>query len=400
MQTTDIAKPIKCVFCDAVLLPGPAGSEEHVFLSSIGGRLKTVRAICASCNNAFSSVDTGEADQAVATFFEAPRNFLNILSGRKEPPPTIENIFDPVSGNHYDLAPGMTPVPRKLKLPDKASMVAGSEFNLIAGSKSEANRAAEILKLRKLEVEKFVASAASHRLGMVGYRLTLKKDAAYRSLAKTAIVAAVVLFGNEVVREKASADVRSAARYGTGDIRMFVSAALGPDRLVLSNVHPHPKSPDAVLSGFEHSVVFADVSGRWRAFLEFFGGFRFCVDLGEASGLPTRCLMINPRSATHARLEADMDVPPEVAEVFDVATQNDRLISAEFSAALNRVLETCYREGEHRNEQALLGELAVALDAAGDDDEARAQVMARHSQKVATIEAGGIWKEPIDITDA
>lgn len=388
----------KCVFCDVDLLPADRGSEEHVFLSSLGGRLKTTRAICAKCNNAFATTETDNADTELSAFFEGPRNFLNIMSGRKDPPPTIENIYDPVSGNYYDLAPGMTPVPRKLWIPSKAAISAVTKVDLIAGNIKEANRAGEILKLRKIEVQELVAFAKSHRLGRMNYQMRLNKNPAYRSVAKTAIVAAVVLFGNEAVRKKASAEVRSAARYGK-DVRQFVGAALAPGWLHFINDRAHPDSPGAVASGFEHSAVFADVDGCWMAYLQFFGGFRFCVHLGVASGLPIRCLMINPRSPVHARLNVDIGIPPTISNAACIAAQHDTSILAEITTAMSRILEACYAEGAHIQDEIRLKELADALNAAGDDEAARAQVMVKHSRKIATVDAGGIWTEPVDITD-
>ena len=67
--SASVAEPLKCVFCDGNLPLASDGSEEHVFLSSLGGRLITTRAICAACNNAFSTGETEFADAVVGQFF-------------------------------------------------------------------------------------------------------------------------------------------------------------------------------------------------------------------------------------------------------------------------------------------------------------------------------------------
>jgi len=398
--SASVAEPLKCVFCDGNLPLASDGSEEHVFLSSLGGRLITTRAICAACNNAFSTGETEFADAVVGQFFEAPRNFLNIISGRKGPPPTIENLQDPASGDYFDLAPGMTPVPRKFRIPNKEVMIRGSEHRLVASTEAEAIRAREILALRRIEVEKFLASSATHRVGPMNYRMLMSnKSAAYRSIAKTAIVAGVVLFGNETIRDKVSTDLRSSARYGREQVRSLVTAAVTPDWPMLLNARAHPDSPAATASGFEHSAVFIDVRDRWRAYLAFFGGFRFCVDLGPASGLPRRSLVVNPRSAVHARLDADIGVPQTIPDIAALAAQHDPDIAAEFRSALDRVLTVCYQEGARRSDELRAKELANELEEAGEDEDARTAVMARHSQKIATIDAGGVWQEPLDFLD-
>lgn len=391
----------KCVLCGNALLPPPEGSEEHVFLSSLGGRLVTKRAICAMCNNAFATLETECADTVVSDFFEAPRNFLNIISGRRKPPPTIENLYDAVSGNHYDLAPGMVPVPRKLHLPSIDQMVKGTEHNLIARNEAEAVRAREILALRKIEIEKFVSYAACHQLGPLNYQMRLSnKNAAYRSFAKTAIVAGVVLYGNDVIREKVSTALCSTTRFGSGNIRTFVRAAVTSDWVFFLNARTRSGSPTPNPSGFEHSVVFADIGGHWQAFLQFFGGFRFCVDLGEPSGLPIRSIIVNPRSLVHASYDADIGLP-EAALLAAVAleAQHDPDVVSQFSAALSRVLEVCYAEGMSRRAELRTEEFAHELEAAGDNEAAREEVMVRLSQKIATIDSGGVWREPIDLVD-
>ena len=389
----------KCVLCDYTLLPPPDGSEEHVFLSSLGGRLVTTRAICALCNNAFATSETEYADTVVSNFFEAPRNFLNIISGRRKPPPTIENLYDAASGHHYDLAPGMVPVPRRLQLPRTERLVKGSEHNLIARTEAEAVRAREILALRKIEVEKFVAYAASHKLGPLNYQMRLSnKNAAYRSFAKTAIVGGVVLYGNNVIRKKVSNELRSSTRFGAGNIRNFVRAAVTSDWVFFVNARAHPGFSTPSPSGFEHSIVFADIGGRWQAFLQFFGGFRFCVDLGEASGLPTRWIIVNPRSPVHAPYDADIGLPEEVLlAAVALEAQHDPDVVSQFLTALSRVLEVCDDEGMRRQAELRTEEFSNELEAAGDDEAAREEVMARLSQKIAMIDSGGVWREPIDL---
>src|ERR1700734_1186667 len=94
--------PNKCIFCDSDLDPG---SAEHVFPSSIGGRLETRNAICLACNNHFAAVSGEEVDGAVADAFIAPRCALNIWTGRGKPPPTIYRAGSLPDGTEYDLGP-------------------------------------------------------------------------------------------------------------------------------------------------------------------------------------------------------------------------------------------------------------------------------------------------------
>ena len=88
-----------------------------MFLSALGGRLITGRAICPGCNNAFARDETGKIDDALAEGFIPICNGLKIWSGRNGPPPVIKKAGRLEDGTEFDLAAGYTPFMQPGRLP-------------------------------------------------------------------------------------------------------------------------------------------------------------------------------------------------------------------------------------------------------------------------------------------
>ena len=80
---------MECLFCNE---SPQKGSLEHVFLSSLGGRLVSRMVTCQTCNNNFA---TGEKiEDSVAESFAIIRCALMIWSGRDQEPPYIPNAVE------------------------------------------------------------------------------------------------------------------------------------------------------------------------------------------------------------------------------------------------------------------------------------------------------------------
>lgn len=387
----------KCLFCHADL--SPAGSEEHVFLSTIGGRLITHKATCSICNNDFATAATGKLDDTFAESFIQVRNALKMWSGRDEPPPTITRAGRLSDGTEFDFAPGLVPVAREAKIPDISVSSPGTSHRVVARDIKDAKRVLDIFSKRGYNVQ--VSGARRVREKAPGTKLAFRfvGPKAFRAAAKAAVLSVCVLYGNERAREKVDPALWSAIKKGQPDICLYAGWDYINVWPVIKEVAPHQRTPNARLSGFEHLVVVTDVGDSWIAYIEFFGGFTFSVRLGACSGLATRGLAVNPRSSTPARfvVSAEPDIKYQSRNPESYKAEFN-LISNGIKNAFERVLEKWRHESQESYFHDLSQELLNQIIAVGDSEEARTAIIRAWAEKIATIEMGDSWAEDLDTT--
>ena len=387
-----ILSPPPCLFCTPES-GALAGSEEHVFLSSIGGRIVTRQLLCAVCNNAFSPWD-----YEVSRLCLLVRNALNIRSGRGEPPPTIRNACEDQThpGVFFDLAPGLTPIPQPARIPSKADTTHGSAHSIVAIDMADVARVQDIFRKRKLDMQIESATSVRQQLPGFHYRIGMRIEEGFRSIAKLAVASACVLFDNATAGRCIKLDVRRAAREFETSIRPFVAFGYDLDWPGLNNKRPHARTPSAVPSDFDHSVVLIDVGDHWVGYVELFGAYRFVVALGPRTGLLPAALIINPMSGTCARMEADVTIPAKFK--FPATNENDNEIARRMDAETRRALELSYSVGRTENAEKYADELLKELSGIGADEAAREVAIDAWAAKVAAIELGEAWTTPVDIS--
>ena len=74
----------KCYMCNEELTAENA-TEEHIFLNAIGGRLKSTKLICKTCNSKFGS----GSDSELSNQLNFLANILMIKRERGNPPPVL-----------------------------------------------------------------------------------------------------------------------------------------------------------------------------------------------------------------------------------------------------------------------------------------------------------------------
>ncbi|WP_145144488.1 hypothetical protein [Roseomonas gilardii] len=383
-----------CLFCDAELKPG---SEEHVFLSALGAHLVTRKVTCQICNNAFASNQTGKVDDALAEAFVEIRNGLKIWSGRDDPPPTLLRAGTLDNGTEFDLAPGFTPVVRPGRLP--RDLATRPEQELVARDQDDAKRMLAIVGKRGFSTKIQQASRVQQRSPAVKLSFKFDGPKVWRSVAKTAVAGFVVMYGNGLARRHIDGDLRSSIRHDQPDIAGFAGWDFMNQWPVIISSSPHPKSPSAQPSGFEHSIIVADVNRWCVAYVEFFRDWRFSVRLGPATGLPIRGLAVNPRATKPARFVVDAIAPAAYQHRYVGCFQSEHAqILQAAGAATNRAMSSWNAEARVDYAQQLSGELDAAIEAAGENEGSRATAIKRFATRLAVLEHGAAWVDELDKT--
>jgi HNH endonuclease len=384
----------KCLFCENDLAPG---SEEHVFLSALGGRIATSRALCPDCNNSFATRATGKLDDHVAEGFKDVRNVLKIWSGRGKPPPTLPKAGSFANGPEFDLAPGFVPVARRGRLPEAIKV--GDVVQITAVDEADLNRQLEILRKRGIAYQLGTPTQEHRKAPTIKRSFEFDNPKTWRAVAKTAVTSFVVLFGNAQARGSISLDLRNAIRHGSPAIDNFAGWDFSNPWPEIESIVPDPRTLDALPSGFEHSVIIADVGQGCIGYVALFGGWRFSVLLGPRTGLPTRALAANPRSAKPARFLVTAKAPAGYARRHSGSFKLEHSVVMEgVTSAFNRALEQWNSEANTDYAEALAKELGEKVEAAGEDESARAAAIDQFAEKVAAIELGVGWSENLSLT--
>ncbi len=240
------------------------------------------------------------------------------------------------------------------------------------------------------------AKSVSKQLQAFNLPIKMQITEGFKSIAKLAFVSANVQFGNKTTLEKLSRKNRSAARDPHATVHDFVAFGYGLDWVALQNKRAHPRTPQAIASDFDHSVVLADVGGKWVGFVELFGGYRFIVILGEESGLPPAALIVNPTSLVCSKLEAD--ITPPLSFTFPTGEPDTALAVKGVAANTQRALEVCYAQGREQQAEQYAEELLGLLKEAGTDELKREEAVSRWSQKMITLKSGKPWQMPMDLS--
>ena len=383
----------KCLFCE-----NEPNSNEHVFLAALGGRLVSRHATCRECNGYFASSEGGKIDDGFAEQFIAIRCGLAIWSGRNKPPPTIQRAGAFQDGVEFDFAPGFIPALRAPSIPK--NLETGVEQQFWARDITEARKVIQISNKRGFNLEIKNVKRVQRKAPETYIEVNLGGSAGLRSAAKAAVTGACVFYGNEQARTKIDSSVLQAIYKNDPDISTLAGWDFTNEWPTPTSISAHPKTPDAQLSGFEHSLVIGDVADDWVAYVKFFGGFCFSVHLGSRSGLPAKGLAVNPRAMKSERFDLAVSMP----EYYKCRNQDSTRtefgdVSNRFQSALENIMERWRAEDQQKHYEQQADDLNKQLMSVGDDDTKRNAVIRRWAEKIITLEFGESWYETLDVAD-
>lgn len=199
----------KCIFCENELTHDT--TPEHVLLNALGGRMTTRDAICSAHNNTFG----GAIDKALAGQVEVVRNHLQLQSGKKKPPPALQNL----TAGSEKISIGSDGVPRINVPPFETVELAPGRFDvkIMVQSEEELHQilphiAAKLnmpLDQIKQQVLSGSASIVERRPDTIGHHLTFGGEDALRSIAKSCLVLLATKVGSDELKSTAFADARN-----------------------------------------------------------------------------------------------------------------------------------------------------------------------------------------------
>ncbi len=381
----------QCIFCNAPLSPG---SEEHVFLAALGGRIVTRRAMCIQCNNAFAA--DAKVDDSLADSLLIARCGLNIWSGRRKPPPTIRNVGVLDDGSPYDYAPGFVPVLRPSKIPPLGAIP--SSTTMSAKDEADVKRIINILRARGEPIQISEMRRVQQQAPSAQLEISIPGPTIYRSIGKTALTAACILYGNNVVRERSDVNLRAASRTGIPDITSFVGWDYVNEWPRDLTYLAHGDGTEAATSGFEHSVFICEVEADWIAYIGLFGRFRFSVWLGPASGLPSKGIAVNPRAGAGGRMVVRATPPATYHRRSPLSFKDEhQIIMAGIHDAFTSIMSVATAEAQEKWFASLAEDLAMRVTQAQNESSAN-EALSAWSEMVAAIHLGERWEEMLDST--
>ena len=302
-------------------------------------------------------------------------------------------------GVEYDLAPGLIPIIRSGGVPQIQSGQTSATFT--AKDENDANRILGILRAKGIVPKVTGARRVETKVPTGELEFSIPGEAAWRSLGKTAIVAACVLFGNETVRLHVDKTVRQSVFSGNPPIDQFAGWDFVNPWPQKYKFRPHKGCifSAATLSGFEHSVFICDVAGNWVAYVSIFEHMRFSIWLGTATGLPSKGIGGNPRSGGKSRLTVTANPPKSYLRRTPNSYKDEKGDNFDGMGRAMTAIGKCW-EAESRAsyfkeyKEGLENDLAVA-----PDDTSQERAILKWAQKLAALEGGKRWEEELDPTD-
>jgi hypothetical protein len=290
---------LNCIYCEVETFAPGKGSEEHVILSSLGGKKGSRNICCQSCNNKYGD-DIDEELSKELSFFST---MLDITTGRNKPAPTHDRILTH-QGKDYDLSPGGNF--RLSKADVKITDIEGAnsqEVAITAGNEEQAIKILnQVLRRYNKTIDDFSsldAKSVRTYVPTIHQRISLGGEKQLRSITKMMLSYTATLISPERLRSGCFQEVINYIKGVNSDYS-------GTQFDCVSNL---PKLPS--VKDINHRIFFISSKSRKLGvgFIELFGKLRFSSILtdkwdGESIG---RAYAIDPVSGEQENIEFDVD---------------------------------------------------------------------------------------------
>jgi hypothetical protein len=262
-----------CLYCDSPL----DGSVEHLLLSAIGGKKKSRKVLCSTCNNGLGS----SIDQVLAEQMKLFSNVLAIKTGRGKDAPMLKGL-SLSTGERLDLLPGGIPRSRDVKV--TRTTVDGREQVSIRVPAHRKEVIGEVLRGILAETGKSPANLKNPEARLesvfmdepVQVTCELGGKECFRAVGKMALNLLAATIRTDAVRAR-----------GFDAIRAFVRDESTPDEGLVNHDYRNefPDLPrNKVKAGWRHFIAVSanQATGLVAGFVELYGGLRFSALLADS----------------------------------------------------------------------------------------------------------------------
>jgi hypothetical protein len=329
----------RCLFCLSILTRDT--KPEHVLLNGLGGKKRTRRVICSSCNEALGS----KLDDELCESVKEIRNLLDLPKGDGSPAPMIRRD-DPAHG-HLVLKPGGLPVSSDVVF-DVQQNGPQVEFKLSVGTRE---KLAELLphvsrRLRITDEQARDILKEAHfeerelYLTSIYRQLSLGTEGAHRSIAKMCLVLLASCIGVERVH---TFDIQRAVEYVvSGKHRADVSIGFQSAKLPIQQI-----LESRFGRFFNGLIVRVTSEGRLYGYFCLYNGISWLLALGrgDAQSAGTYCLFSNPQ---HPSAWSEEDFGATAIDDGFFATSDASNIGDVYREFVVRMMKA-YRGAAHRN---------------------------------------------------
>jgi hypothetical protein len=191
---------LTCIYCESEEFESGKGSEEHVILSSLGGKKSSKNICCQTCNNKYGD----EIDEELSKELSFFSTMLGITTGRNKPAPTQNRIVSH-SGKDYDITSGGAFKISKadVKITDRDDLN-GQEISITASNEKQAlNILNQVLGKFNKSIDDFQsldAKSVRSYIPTVHQRISLGGEIQHRSIVKMLLTYAATLISPERLR--------------------------------------------------------------------------------------------------------------------------------------------------------------------------------------------------------
>lgn len=170
---------MNCLYCGNPIIEK---SNEHIILSSLGGKKKSKNICCGKCN-----VELGDLlDKDIANQFNLFSNQINLITGRGKTAPVLKNL-DSGKGYKVDILPGGKPTlsDSKIEIKDSDGM---RTLSIQARNVTEAKKLIEDnikgLGVKLEDIQDMDVTLNSEYTKAIGFNLNIGGEIHFRSIAK------------------------------------------------------------------------------------------------------------------------------------------------------------------------------------------------------------------------
>lgn len=260
-----------CIYCESEEFESGRGSEEHVILSSLGGKKGSKNICCQACNNKYGD----EIDEELSKELSFFSTMLGITTGRNKPAPTHNRIVSH-SGKDYDISSGgaFNLSKADVKISDRDDLNR-QEISITAGNAKQAlNILNKVLSKFNKSIDDFQtieAKSVRSYIPTVHQSISLGGEKQHRSIVKMMLTYTATLISPERLR---SGCFSGAIEYIKGNNASY-------DGIKFDTVTTFPNEP--FLDEVNHRIFFIASESLKLAvgLIEIYGKLRFSAVLSD-----------------------------------------------------------------------------------------------------------------------